>query len=53
LAAHYRDVVFDLYAPGYPEEVLIELNPYGLSDPCLFDSYEEVERGGERLGEPQ
>lgn len=50
LQAHYPDVVFDLYAPGSDQEILIELNPYGLSDPCLFGSYDEVEKGGERLG---
>lgn len=50
LAAHYPDVVFDIYAPGMPDQVLIELNPYGGSDPCLFRSYDEVEKGGERLG---
>lgn len=50
LAAHYPDVVFDLYLPGMEGETLIELNPYGLSDPCLFGSYDEVEKGGERLG---
>lgn len=49
LAAHYRDVVFDLYAPGTSQETLIELNPYGLSDPCLFQTYDAVEAGGVRL----
>lgn len=53
LAAHYPDVVFDLYLPGMEGETLIELNPYGLSDPCLFGSYDEVEQGGERLGGPE
>lgn len=50
LKAHYPDVVFDLHAPGSEHEILIELNPYGMSDPCLFYSYDEVEKGGERLG---
>lgn len=50
LADHYPDVVFDLYLPGMDGETLIKLNPYGLSDPCLFGSYDEVEKGGERLG---
>jgi hypothetical protein len=50
LQAFYPTVVFDLYAPGQAHEILIELNPYGLSDPCGFGSYEEVEKGGERLG---
>lgn len=49
LKAHYADVVFDMHAPGTTQEVLIELNPYGMSDPCLFGSYGEVERGRERL----
>lgn len=46
LRHHYEEVVFDLYAPGTRDQLLIELNPYGLSDPCLFGSYEAVERGG-------
>jgi hypothetical protein len=50
LAKHYSDVVFDLYAPGSPDQVLIELNPYGLSHPCMFKSYDEIERiGGEKI----
>lgn len=49
LAAHYPTVVFDLYAPGTSQELLIELNPFGLSDPCLFGDYGAVERGGVRL----
>lgn len=49
LKAHFEDVVFDLHAPGTEHEILIEINPYGLSDPCLFGSYDEVEKGGERL----
>lgn len=50
LAHLFENVVFDLYAPGFPDEVLIEINPYGMSDPCLFTDYADVERGGERLG---
>lgn len=46
LKHHFQDVVFDLHAPGTGQQLLIELNPYGLSDPCLFGSYEAVERGG-------
>jgi hypothetical protein len=49
LSDHYGDVVFDLHAPGTQSELLIELNPYGLSDPCCFGSYAEVEKGGVRL----
>lgn len=43
LARHYDNVVFDLYAPGTPRSFLIEINPYGLSDPCCFESYEYLE----------
>lgn len=46
LARHYGDVVFDLafMSDGL---LLIELNPYGLSNPCCFGSYAEIEeRGG-------
>lgn len=50
LREHYRDVVFDLYAPGTDQQVMIELNPYGLSDPCLFGDYASVEQGGARMG---
>ena len=46
LGKHYTDVVFDLHAPGMSDQLLIELNPYGLSDPCLFGTYDEVEKGG-------
>lgn len=49
LAHHYGDVVFDIHALGSGSELLIELNPYGLSDPCCFGSYEEVEKGGVSL----
>ena len=52
LSDHYGDVVFDLNALGTAYELLIELNPYGLSDPCCFGSYQEVERGGVRLSLP-
>lgn len=49
LAAHYPDVVFDL-APDQRSDagtpLLIELNPYGLSDPCCFASYDEIETEG-------
>ncbi len=33
------DYVFDI---GMREGVLIEINPYGLSDPCLFGSYQSI-----------
>lgn len=45
LAQHYPTVVFDL-APGQTGPLLIELNPYGLSDPCCFGSYENIENIG-------
>lgn len=48
LAHHYADIVFDLNAfprPGQPPR-LIEINPYGLSDPCLFGSYAAIEGEG-------
>lgn len=58
LERHYSEVVFDLCAPGVDRCLLIEVNPYGLSDPCCFGSYGELEaRPGVRLvlpdvGEP-
>lgn len=40
---HLQTVVFDIHL-GYGGEVtLIELNPYGLSDPCCLRTYEAVE----------
>lgn len=46
LAADYPTIVFDLYAPGSDCEKLIEINPYGESDPCLFAGYEDIEVNG-------
>ncbi len=48
LAEHYETVVFDLAfgVPDYDGPLLVELNPYGLSDPCCFGSYEAVENIG-------
>lgn len=40
---HMTTVVFDV-SLGREDTLLIELNPYGLSDPCHFGSYQEVER---------
>lgn len=38
------DFVADvIIAPDSP--ILLETNPYGLSDPCLFESYEYLEQG--------
>jgi len=41
---HLQTVVFDLFIDWNDEFGLIELNPYGRSDPCWLGSYEEVER---------
>ncbi len=50
LAAHYPDIVFDLHDPLSDAPRLIEINPYGLSDPCCFDGYVDIESvGGVRL----
>lgn len=40
---HVKDVVFDLFINWNNDIILIELNPYGLSDPCCLESYENVE----------
>ena len=37
-------VVFDVALNRDRQLLLIEINPYGLSDPCWFGSYAEVER---------
>lgn len=42
-ALHIDTVVFDFAITGSGKIVLIELNPYGLSDPCHFKSYDRVE----------
>lgn len=47
LKRYYKDIVFDIYMPS---ETLIEVNPYGLSDPCLFKSYDKLEGMGGFLG---
>lgn len=39
---HVQTVVFDIAMVG-EEFILIEINPYGLSDPCHFETYERVE----------
>ena len=57
LAEHYETIVFDLQfgaqvrdADGRYENratpLLVELNPYGLSHPCLFEDYDEIENKG-------
>jgi hypothetical protein len=42
---HIDTVVFDLWMPWHDKDKmkLIEINPYGLSDPCFFCSYANVE----------
>ena len=40
---HVKDVVFDLFIDHDGSILLIELNPYGRSDPCHFESYAAVE----------
>lgn len=42
-ALHIDTVVFDLWMPPRQEPWLVEINPYGLSDPCFFGSYNDVE----------
>lgn len=48
IAKHYQTVVFDVDLGSYEHEepLLIELNPYGMSHPCLFASYDEIEESG-------
>ena len=60
---HIQTVVFDLFLPhDYSsfqrrtnDPLLIELNPYGLSDPCCLGSYEAVENftGAVAFSSPQ
>lgn len=40
---HVSTVVFDVFLGWNQPPFLIELNPYGLSDPCWFRSYANVE----------
>lgn len=51
LAAHYPDIVFDLCRVG-GRTIILEINPYGLSDPCCFRSYEAVESVGGLVWDP-
>ena len=48
IAPHYDNIVFDVDMGVYDHEgpLLIEVNPYGLSHPCLFSGYEEIETEG-------
>jgi hypothetical protein len=40
---HIDTVVFDLWWKDDGSFLLIEINPYGLSDPCFFKSYQNVD----------
>jgi len=42
----YSDFVFDVFFIERENPCLIEVNPYGLSNPCFFWTYEAVEQGG-------
>lgn len=48
IAPHYPTIVFDVELGAYDHEgpLLIEVNPYGLSHPCLFEGYDEIETKG-------
>lgn len=56
IEAYWRDLVqppsplhtyvFDVALRHNDRPLLIEVNPYGLSDPCAAESYAAVERGG-------
>lgn len=48
LSKHYDTVVFDLAfgVPGTDGPLLVEVNPYGMSDPCCFGSYDAIETIG-------
>jgi hypothetical protein len=45
-AFRYADFVFDVFFIEETYPCLIEVNPYGLSNPCFFYTYEAMERGG-------
>jgi len=46
---HIDTVVFDLWMPIGKEPALIEINPYGLSDPCFFGTYHGVENASKPI----
>lgn len=48
-ALHIETVVFDLAMLADGSFILIEINPYGLSDPCHFGSYENVEKASSSI----
>jgi hypothetical protein len=43
LCAPHEDIVADVWVQDPTNTVLIEINPYGKSDPCLFRSYKNIE----------
>lgn len=44
------DIVFDVLNADWNNEIiLIELNPYGLSDPCCFGDYDRLESGNAKF----
>lgn len=53
-ALHLDTVVFDIAMDHSGNFLLIEINPYGLSDPCWFGSYAAVEsaRGPIQISNP-
>lgn len=48
LTAPHTSVVVDLWVKSPSEIVVLEINPYGKSDPCLFHGYDvlETQKGG-------
>ncbi|MBD8556345.1 ATP-grasp domain-containing protein [Rhizobium sp. CFBP 8762] len=48
-ALHLDTVVFDVAMIGVEGLLLIEINPYGLSDPCHFGTYEAVENANDHI----
>lgn len=50
-----RNFVFDIHIndlmknPTSKDVLLIETNPYGLSDPCFFQNYSEVEKSDGKI----
>ncbi len=44
---HIETLVFDIYIEPRGDILLIEINPYGASDPCHFGDYATVEKSSE------
>lgn len=44
--AKHDSLVMDLWLPPHSDSLLIEVNPYGLSDPCCAESYQRIENEG-------